>query len=191
MAVIESAIQRDVVYPLDNAHDVVQPGTNSYRHIVVALDGSELAEKILPVVVPLARAFGSHVTLLRVVAPTQLPIYAGDVGMYSPRIYYGDVIKLEKEARREALDYLSPRCEQLEQEGLAVSCCTPEGSAVESIVEHARAVDADLIAVTTHGRGGLGRLVFGSVAEAVLRSAPCPVLLVRVQDGSEGESRSR
>jgi nucleotide-binding universal stress UspA family protein len=58
----------------------------------------------------------------------------------------------------------------------------PEGTAAEMILEHARRMKTDLIALTTHGRSGLGRVVFGSVADEVLRKAPCPVLLVQVSE---------
>lgn len=109
---------------------------NPYRHIVVALVGSELPEEIL--------------------------------------------LTVAKQARSDASQYLASNRERLEQECLAVTCRTPEGPAAESIVDYARVVGADLIAMTTHGRSGLGRVIFGSVAEAVLRLAPCPVLLVRI-----------
>jgi nucleotide-binding universal stress UspA family protein len=56
------------------------------------------------------------------------------------------------------------------------------GEPVEEIVECAREVDADLIAMTTHGRSGLGRWLFGSVAEAVLREAEIPVFLMRMTE---------
>lgn len=154
---------------------------NPYQRILVALDGSELAEEIFPVVIPLAHAFSSHVSLIRVVEPVEPPVYAGNMMNHPPQIYYGDLAEMAKQAQSEASAYLSSQQERLEHEGLTVGCLTPEGPAAQSILNHARAADTNLIAMTTHGRGGLGRLVFGSVAEAVLRAAPCPVLLVRVQ----------
>jgi nucleotide-binding universal stress UspA family protein len=69
--------------------------------------------------------------------------------------------------------------------GIAVETSTPEGPPEHAILEAARGWPADLIVMTTHGRTGLGRLVFGSVAEAVLRSAPCPVLLIRVAEAED------
>ena len=69
------------------------------------------------------------------------------------------------------------------EDGVAVRAEPLEGSSVEdALIEHVRGTGADLIAMTTHGRGGLGRLIFGSVADAVLRRAPCPILLVRVRE---------
>ena len=58
----------------------------------------------------------------------------------------------------------------------------PQGSAEHVIVDRAKALDISLILMTTHGRSGLGRMFFGSVADSVLRHAPCPVLLVRITD---------
>jgi nucleotide-binding universal stress UspA family protein len=57
-----------------------------------------------------------------------------------------------------------------------------EGGAAEVILDCARKLQSDLIGLTTHGRGGLAKLVWGSVAEEVLHHAPCPVLLVRVHE---------
>jgi nucleotide-binding universal stress UspA family protein len=68
---------------------------------------------------------------------------------------------------------------RLEAAGVAVERRRLDGPAGESVVAAAREGGADLIAMTTHGRGGLGRLVMGSVADYVLQHAPCPVLLVR------------
>jgi nucleotide-binding universal stress UspA family protein len=68
--------------------------------------------------------------------------------------------------------------------GLVIDSEVREGRAAETLAWRAGRLAADLIAMTTHGRGGLGRPVFGSVADEVLRTAPCPILLVRVSDES-------
>ncbi len=159
----------------------VQGADNPYQRILVALDGSELAEEIFPVVLPLAHAFGSNVSLIRVVEPVEPPVYAGNMMNHPPQIYYGDLAEMAKQARSEASAYLGAQQDRLEQQGLTVSSLTPDGAPAQTILDEAQKEGTDLIAMTTHGRGGLGRLVFGSVAEAVLRSAPCPVLLGRVQ----------
>jgi nucleotide-binding universal stress UspA family protein len=88
-----------------------------------------------------------------------------------------DTIETEE---HEARTYLEHVGNVLRGKGLQVETQIPEGAAVQAIVDCAKRLRADLIALTTHGRGGLTRLVFGSVAEGVLRSAPCPVLLLRV-----------
>jgi nucleotide-binding universal stress UspA family protein len=60
----------------------------------------------------------------------------------------------------------------------------PAGDPAAAIVERSEALRVSLILMTTHGRGGLGRLVFGSTADAVLRRAQCPLLLIRIRDGT-------
>lgn len=156
---------------------------NTFRRIVVALDGSERAEQILPVVSPIARAFDSSVTLLRAVDPVQPPIIWGDMsGHVASGVPYEDLLQAARQEQTDAATYLVEQQKQLQDVGLTVNSERLEGSAAETILEYARNERANLIGLTTHGRGGLGRVVFGSVAEAVLRASPCPVLLVRVQE---------
>jgi nucleotide-binding universal stress UspA family protein len=170
-----------------------------YKRILVPLDGSHLAEQILPHVESLARSFGAAVVLLRAVSSAQrlitetaAPMGVGVVG--GPVIDPATAADLVEDERREAEAYLASRALDLMgrvgaapagEGGKSVPSVRhecPEGDAAALILERARATDADLIAMTTHGRGGLGRLVFGSVADAVLRSAPCPILLVRIRE---------
>jgi nucleotide-binding universal stress UspA family protein len=75
--------------------------------------------------------------------------------------------------------------QRLRSRGLAASPEQHEEPAADVIVRRARKLDASVIVMTIHGRGGLERLVFGSTADAVLRHAPCPVLLVRVGEAPE------
>lgn len=151
-----------------------------YERIVVALDGSPLAEQILPYVTALAEKFGSTLTLAQAIMPIEklaalVEPAAGGVPL-DPSIIEETTETEEQEARA----YLEQVADRLGQRGLGVNIEIPQGSAAEAIVESARKTRAELIALTTHGRSGLRRLVFGSVADGVLRSAPCPVLLVRV-----------
>jgi nucleotide-binding universal stress UspA family protein len=91
----------------------------------------------------------------------------------------------------EAQSYLEHIANALRQHGLTVRTECPQGAPVEAIVKTARQGQADLIALTSHGRSGLQRLVFGSVADGVLRRAPCPVLLVRSQERPSPPARSQ
>lgn len=150
-----------------------------YGHILVPLDGSELAEQILPHVEALAAKFGATVTLLRATR-TPATVLAETTGggldgggLLDP----APIVRAECEA---AAAYLRALAERLRGAGLAVHEEHPAGPAAGLIVGRAAELGADLIAMTTLGRGGLGRLVFGSVADEVLRHAACPVLLVRV-----------
>ena len=79
----------------------------------------------------------------------------------------------------EASAYLSDSAAALTGQGLRVQVLTPAGDPARRILETAREMDVGLIAMTTHGRSGMSRVVFGSVAESVVRGAPVPVLLMR------------
>ncbi len=144
--------------------------------IVVPLDGSERSEAVLPVVERLADPFHLAIDLLHVIEP---PVVAA-VAEVSGRL-------VETLALRwtEAEAYLGKVGHPLEAKGLRVGHAVREGPAVEVIQQHAKDAGAGLIAMSTHGRSGLGRLLLGSVAERVLRTADVPVLLWK----APGESR--
>jgi nucleotide-binding universal stress UspA family protein len=159
-----------------------------YEHLLVALDGSPHAEKVIEHAEALASAFHSTITLLRatVSAETLLAQTAtagtalGDpTGLVDPT----PILDADREV---AVEYLTRVAGRLRQHNLTVNTEHPEGPAAEEIVRRATELNVSLILMTTHGRGGLGRVVFGSTADSVLRHAPCPVMLVRV---SEEESR--
>jgi nucleotide-binding universal stress UspA family protein len=92
------------------------------------------------------------------------------------------LFEAEQAEEDDAQAYLAGVAARLEAKGLSVTYDAPEADASDIIVTRAGEQGIDLIAMTTHGRSGLGRLVFGSTAEAVVRHAPCPVLLVRVKE---------
>jgi nucleotide-binding universal stress UspA family protein len=155
-----------------------------YERIVVALDGSELAEQILPHVATLAEKFGSTLTLVEAIMP-----FAQIAALVEPSTGTAalDPTVIEETVEAEEHDataYLEHVANSLRQRGFTVRTEHPEAAPDQGVIECAKRVNADLIALTTHGRGGLERLVFGSVADSVLRKAPCPVLLVRVHDAS-------
>ena len=153
-----------------------------FRHILVALDGSVEAEQVLPHVEALAGQFQSDVLLLQAVSPPERLIATAmepGAGMVAdPEL----ILEAEDAFEQHALSYLKGVAEDLEARGVRATFEAPEADAATTIVERARERGYDLIAMTTHGRSGLSRLVFGSTAEAVLHDAPCPVLLVRVSD---------
>jgi nucleotide-binding universal stress UspA family protein len=154
-----------------------------YERLLVALDGSPAAERVLVHAEALAHAFGSHITLLRATLSPEMVLAqtsAGDanVGQMAPTLDPAPVLKADHQT---AAEYLNGVAQRL-RPGLTVSVESPEGPANTVIVERAAAMNTSLILMTTHGRSGLGRMVFGSTADSVLRHAPCPVLLVRVHD---------
>jgi len=141
-----------------------------YKRALVPLDGSPVAESVLPFVMRIAGPLGMSVVLVRVLEP--ITPLVGD-GMQT-------VVVDDIEARtREAEQYLTPVAAALRARGVDSSWEVRRGRPDKEIVAAAAAAGADLIAMSTHGRSGLGRLLFGSVAEQVLRSADVPVFLMR------------
>src|SRR5919199_3042303 len=163
-----------------------------YEHLLVALDGSPAAERVLEHAEALATAFGSKIPLLRatVSAETVLAQTAGtapSAGEVAPVLDPTPIVDIDREAAVEYLDGLAAR---LRARNVTVSTEHPEGPAADEIVERARALGVSLILMTTHGRSGLGRVFFGSVADSVLRHASCPVLLVRVTEDESASATS-
>jgi nucleotide-binding universal stress UspA family protein len=142
-----------------------------YERILVALDGSELADQVLPHVQALAEAFGSNIVLMWVNAPLTSSSVAA-----SPPQDPTLVHRLEQQA---PAGHLTRIADELGAKGYAVAVEQPTGDPAREIIHYARSTGVDLIAMTTHGRGGLQRLVMGSIAAEVVRDCPCPVLLVR------------
>lgn len=144
-----------------------------YRRALVPLDGSPVAEAILPFILEIAGPLDMEVVLVRVVRPVPPQVIEG-----SRHVVLEDV-----QARRlDAEEYLAARAAELSAKGVRARTQVRRGDPAAEIVAGAGEAGADLIAMTTHGRSGLGRLVFGSVAEAVLRQARLPVFLMRLTE---------
>lgn len=143
--------------------------------LLVPLDGSPLAEEALPHAVGLARALEATVVLVHAVPPPVLPLaefsLAGAMAL-------PDADPIEQ-ARRAATAYLETVAARLAAQGVQTQTTVVEGAAATAILEVSRAVGAVLIVMATHGRTGLGRLLFGSVALEVLHRGDRPLLLVR------------
>jgi len=153
-----------------------------YKTILVPLDTSERAEKILPHVESLCGVKQGRVILLHVVdlslfaASPAIP--SGQAAAVTPQTYIEQLSTL-REAGKE---YLSKIQEILRTKGISVETVLETGSAAERIVRVAEEQQADLIALASHGRTGLSRVFFGSVAAAVLHRSERPLLLVRSRD---------
>ena len=153
---------------------VQAPAETPFRRALVPLDGSRIAEAVLPVFLPMARPLQIEIGLVRVVVPTLESSSADE----SPEAF--EASQQAKEHRRqEAMEYLRVVAAMPFLEGLSVTTSVRAGQAPDQIIDAARESEADLIAMTTHGRTGLRRLLFGSVAEAVLRTSHVPVFVVR------------
>ena len=141
-----------------------------YKRAIVPLDGSIVAEGIIPFILEIAGPLDMEVVLLRVVVPIPPSVIEAS--------RYVEVEDVEKR-RIEAEAYLAPIVSALSVKGVRVTTQVRRGEPPAEILAGAKEAGADLIAMTTHGRSGLGRLLFGSVAEAVLRHSEIPVFLMR------------
>lgn len=146
--------------------------SKQYKHILVPLDGSELAELALADAFGVAEMSQSEITLLQIVPPIDTVVGA-ETG-------HPIFIDQQWETKRGiALEYLSTVCERLNCPGVQIHTVVEMGPPAETIIDYAHHHPVDLIVMATHGRSGLPRWVYGSVADKVLRGADVPVLLVR------------
>ena len=136
-----------------------------FRHLLVPLDGSRLAESALPAAAELAHRLGASVTLLHVLEPTAPPTVHGDRHLRSPAEAEGYLAG--------AVDWLAAR-----QVSASVALNQQQGDVAVTIARIGGAVGADLIVLTTHGRSGVRGLLFGRVAQQVLQRGTIPVLLI-------------
>jgi nucleotide-binding universal stress UspA family protein len=143
------------------------------RRILVPLDGSSLAEQILPAAVRIAQAMSGELMLL------QVPI--AQMAGWTTSEWPAPVLSMLATAEENAQAYLSNVAGRLTQQGIVVSTATRIGSVANAIVEYAEDNQVDLIALCTHGRTGLARWALGSVADRVLRASNTPILLIRAQ----------
>jgi nucleotide-binding universal stress UspA family protein len=150
-----------------------------FKHILVPLDGSGFAEAALPYALEMAAQFDSDITLFRVVLPPRT-----SEGALSPESA-NFLIKVRDNLYKEAIDYLQHHKGSLRQQNFRAHYQVAESEDVaEEIINAVRGGDIDTIVMCTHGRGGLGRWLFGSVAMRVLQFSKVPVLVIR-PDGTE------
>ena len=145
-----------------------------YKKILVPLDGSELAECVLPHVESIAKGCGvEEVIFLRVAEPFhQFCDYDGCLSQET-------INSIDVDNKAAAESYLSQLIKRTRYEGVSVKPEVITGTPGESIADYATKNSMDLIAIATHGRSGISRWAWGSVADQVLRSACVAVLMVR------------
>ena len=147
-----------------------------YNTILVPLDGSKRAEAILPHVEELAQRYDARVIFLQVVEP--IPVIVGPEGAY--------VVSHQEESERRtkrAESYLAALQGEFREKGIEARTLVANGPVVEEIINAAERGSADLIAIASHGRSGLSRVFYGSVAAGVLHRVDRPLLLIRSQSG--------
>ena len=156
------------------AHDHDLTPSVDLGEIMVPLDGSPLAEAVLEPVAALARLWDAEVSLVQVASPV---ILTSDPLLPFPNGYSEQITKMRRE---EAQDYIRDVAERLRESGIKASGVAVIGGGVaETLLDLARPERVGLIATATHGRGGVRRLVLGSVADKLVRGAEVPVLVVR------------
>ena len=152
------------------------------KTIIVPLDGSEMAESVLPYVEALAKQRGTeptNVALLRICEPPVTPSY------YSPELSgvplnWGEFMEQETARCKQASsEYLANIAKPLTDKGISVQPQVLVGKAADEIVDFANKNPFSIIVMVSHGRSGLKRLVYGSTAESILLGVTCPMLLVR------------
>jgi nucleotide-binding universal stress UspA family protein len=140
-----------------------------YKKILVPLDGSPLAEAVLPHAEALAKSEGAEIVLMRVAVTPARYIFA-----HNPAEGNNIIHIIEKETD----DYMKAEVAKLQDEGVKVTGITREGAASEMILEAAEDTHADMIAMATHGYSGVQRWLMGSVADRVVRYSHIPVMLI-------------
>lgn len=144
-----------------------------YRRILVPLDGSSRAEAIIPHVENLAHCYNATVIFLQVLEPE--PTLVGPYDAQALVLAPEDV-----ERRLNAIDaYLAGWEGEFREKSIPARRVTARGAVVDAIINVAERENVDLIAMASHGRGGLSRVFYGSVAAGVLQRVDRPLLLIR------------
>ena len=151
-----------------------------YSRILVPLDGSKLAEKALPHAQGLAKTSGATIHLINVFTkhPGGIPLTGGLESGHSVAGTAELARQLEESQISGMDEYLAHVATQLEHDGIHAEREIHEGPAHDHIIDYAKQHGIDLIVMSTHGHGGLKRLLLGSVTDRVIRAGEVPVLVV-------------
>lgn len=144
-----------------------------YKKILVPLDGSPQAECVIPHLETIAKTGVKDIELISVVEPIEIPT-RGRIA-----INEDDLKQIALELRSDAHKYLDLVAKRLTRSGIKVHPIILTGKPAESLINYIESNNIDLVIMATHGRSGITRLVWGSIAEKVVRSVDVPVLLVK------------
>ena len=151
--------------------------------VLIPLDGSKVGEAAIPVIEERMTKWSPEleveITLLGVVTMLRHWVVVGEAS--APVSYTEEELRLIKQR---ITDYLEKTGEALRNKGAIVNAKVSTGNAAEEILKAAEEINADMIAMSTHGRSGLRRLAFGSITDKVLHGANIPVLMVRAPEGT-------
>ena len=146
----------------------------TFKHLLIPLDGSTLAEQILPYALSLGRLMQAEYTLLQV----------AELALANTELYGSEFdSSVQERVQAQAQRYLDGVAAGMRSEGLNVQTKVVLGWPAQHILEYAHGHQIAAIALATHGRGGVARLLLGSVSDKVVRGATAPVLLCRPHDG--------
>ena len=148
-----------------------------YNQILVPLDGSELAEMALPHAESLALKYDSTLILLSIVTPPTIT----SRGAKAMELFEDQINTLMQDAD----EYLDKLREKLAEKQIKTETYTKLGSVVKSIIEFADNDNVDLVLIASHGRSGLGRFFFGSVAAGILNRVGQPLMVIRCKNCQE------
>jgi nucleotide-binding universal stress UspA family protein len=151
-----------------------------FEKVLVCLDGSVLAEQILPYIAGDSKKF-KKVVLLKVIATPGVNIPIGVPGETAGNVQTNAMLEHAKKEIEESPDYLESKAQPLRKMGLKVECVVLEGTPTTAIIEYAHDNNVGLIAIATHGHSGLRHMTMGSTAEYILKHAGLPVLMVTPQ----------
>ena len=147
-----------------------------FRSILVPLDGSPLAEQTLPLALEIARLARSKVRLLLVHPILPPPFYEESAELY---------VSIDLAVRKAGREYLRGLAARLrEQSGQQISSVTLDGPTEPALSKYVHDIGADLVAMTTHGRGGVRGAWLGSVADRLVRRLEVPILVTRAREGA-------
>jgi nucleotide-binding universal stress UspA family protein len=153
-------------------------GVPTFSKILAATDFSDDSNYALGYAEELARQFGAEITVVHVDQPLA-PVMVSEL---SPGLDFGAMSRIAEEQRTIALAQLEKTSARLREEGMKARGLLKVGAPFLEIIRTAQAENFDLIVLGTHGHTGLAHVLMGSVAERVVRKAPCPVLTVRHPD---------
>jgi nucleotide-binding universal stress UspA family protein len=148
------------------------------HRMLVPLDGSPLAETIMPTAIDIGQALGAEWVLLRVVTPFPATWAMVADGAWGPVAEWETVMRTQEDAKQDAEAYLRRVRDRMGVPVERVAEDVREGSLPGAILQAVHDHGATLIAMSTHGRGGLNRLVMGSVTDLVVRLSTVPVIVV-------------
>jgi len=168
-----------------------------YQNVMVPLDGSDLAECVLPHVKDFIKSsLAKTVVFVRVIEPLPLLVY-GELAETFPLSTYAEPYadrldhwqSVEAERKSAAEEYLKKASSFLNEYGERVQCEVLVGKVAQTIAAYAEDNKVDLTMIATHGRSGVSRWIMGSVADRIFRSSNAPVLMVRAPDTNKAMTR--